>query len=156
MKRWILASVLAVIAVAPVGYFAYNLRSGTNSSPTIATIQFEETGIKLEVTPHITNNNQILMRIHAENSSIRAAPVDVGFTFTTQEADNTILVNDGETAVIGGLTVTQVTVVKSGIPFLVDLPLIGPIFGFSSRREQRRDLLILVTPHIIDPANARR
>ena len=92
------------------------------------------------------------MQIHAENSSIRAAPADVGFTFQTQEADNQILVRDGETAVIGGLTVTEVTVAKSGIPFLVDLPIIGRIFGFTSRREQRRDLLILVTPHIIDDA----
>ena len=48
------------------------------------------------------------------------------------------------------LTVTQVTVSKAGIPFLVDLPILGRIFGFTSRREQRRDLLILVTPHIVD------
>jgi type IV pilus assembly protein PilQ len=52
--------------------------------------------------------------------------------------------------VIGGLTVTQVTVSKSGIPFLVDLPIIGGLFGFTKRQETRRDLLILVTPHIID------
>jgi type IV pilus assembly protein PilQ len=89
------------------------------------------------------------MRIHAENSSIREAPSDIGFTLQTQEADNEILVNDGETMVIAGLTVTQVTVAKSGIPFLVDLPILGRIFGFTSRREQRRDLLILVTPTIV-------
>jgi type II secretory pathway component GspD/PulD (secretin) len=46
--------------------------------------------------------------------------------------------------------VTQVTVSKQGIPFLVDLPVLGRIFGFTSRKEQRRDLLILVTPHIVD------
>jgi type IV pilus assembly protein PilQ len=90
------------------------------------------------------------MQIHAENSQVAAAPVDIGFTFQTQEADNQILVNDGETAVIGGLTVTQVTVVKTGIPFLVDLPIVGRAFGFTRRQEDRRDLLILVTPHIID------
>jgi type IV pilus assembly protein PilQ len=59
-------------------------------------------------------------------------------------------VRDGETAVIGGLTVTEITVSKSGIPFLVDLPVIGSLFGFRSNRESRRDLLILVTPHIVD------
>jgi type IV pilus assembly protein PilQ len=116
----------------------------------VATIQFEETGIRLDVTPHITNSGQVLMQIHAENSQVAAAPVDIGFTFQTQEADNQILVNDGETAVIGGLTVTQVTVVKTGIPFLVDLPIVGRAFGFTRRQEDRRDLLILVTPHIID------
>jgi type II secretory pathway component GspD/PulD (secretin) len=42
---------------------------------------------------------------------------------------------------------------KSGVPFLVDLPIVGRIFGFTDRREERKDLLILVTPHIIgEPA----
>src|ERR1041384_3543241 len=58
--------------------------------------------------------------------------------------------NYGRFAVIGGLTVTEVTVTKSGIPFLVDLPILGKLFGFTSQQENRRDLLILITPHIID------
>jgi len=115
-----------------------------------ATVQFQQTGINLRVTPHVTQNRQILMEVHAERSNVRPAAVDIGFTFQTQQADNQILVNDGETAVIGGLTVTEVTVTKSGIPFLVDLPILGKLFGFSSQQEIRRDLLILITPHIID------
>ena len=115
-----------------------------------ATVRFEQTGINLRVTPHVTANRQILLEVHAERSSIRPAAVDIGFTFQTQQADNQILVNDGETAVIGGLTVTEVTVTKSGIPFLVDLPILGKLFGFTSQTENRRDLLILITPHIID------
>ena len=123
--------------------------AGGGPAGPVATIRFEETGIRLRVTPHVTNAGQVLMRIHVENSSIREAPSDIGFTFQTQETTNEILVNDGETMVIAGLTVTQVTVAKSGIPFLVDLPILGRIFGFTSRREQRRDLLILVTPTIV-------
>ncbi|HZE94948.1 MAG TPA: AMIN domain-containing protein [Gemmatimonadales bacterium] len=115
-----------------------------------ATVQFQQTGINLRVTPHVTANRQILMEVHAERSSVRPAAVDIGFTFQTQQADNQILVNDGETAVVGGLTVTEVTVTKSGIPFLVDLPILGKLFGFTSQQENRRDLLILITPHIID------
>jgi len=115
-----------------------------------ATVDYQQTGILLRVTPHVTANRQVLMTLRAENSSVVSAPGDIGFTFQTQEAENRLLVNDGETAVIGGLTVTQVTVSKSGIPFLVDLPILGRIFGFTSRREIRRDLLILVTPHIVD------
>ena len=61
-----------------------------------------------------------------------------------------LLVEDGQTAVIGGLTKTNVTLSKSGIPFLVDLPIIGPLFGVRREREERRDLLILVTPHILE------
>jgi type IV pilus assembly protein PilQ len=115
-----------------------------------ATVSFEQTGINLRVTPHVTANRQILMEVHAERSNVRPASVDIGFTFQTQQADNQILVNDGETAVIGGLTVTEVTVTKSGIPFLVDLPILGKLFGFTQQQENRRDLLILITPHIID------
>ena len=124
--------------------------TGVGTAPPRATVRFEQTGINLRVTPHVTANRQVLMEVHAENSAVKPASVDIGFTFQTQQADNQILVNDGETAVIGGLTVTSVTVTKSGIPFLVDLPIIGKLFGFSSETEQRRDLLILITPHIID------
>lgn len=121
--------------------------AGTGAPRAVTTIV--PTGITLTVTPHVTNNGRVLMTLHAENSSIQAAPSDVGFTFQTQEATNQLLVSDGETAVIGGLTVTSVTTSKTGIPFLVDLPIVGKIFGFSNRDERRRDLLILVTPHII-------
>ena len=115
-----------------------------------ATVQFQQTGINLRVTPHVTGTRQILMEVHAERSNVRPASVDIGFTFQTQQADNQILVGDGETAVIGGLTVTEVNVTKSGIPFLVDLPILGKLFGFTSQTENRRDLLILITPHIND------
>ena len=115
-----------------------------------ATVQLKEVGIILSVTPHITNNRQVLLELHAENSDAQLASSDVGFIFGKQRADNQLLVADGETAVIGGLTVTQVTSSKSGIPLLVDLPIIGRLFGTTRTSEQKRDLLILVTPHIID------
>src|SRR5437764_1076457 len=118
--------------------------TGTTGQPARATVRFEQTGINLKVTPHVTANRQVLMEVHAENSSVQPASVDIGFTFQTQQADNQILVNDGETAVVGGLTVTSVNVVKTGIPFLVDLPIVGKLFGFTHQQEQRRDLLILV------------
>lgn len=117
---------------------------------TRAVTTFVPTGINLRVTPRVTGDRRILLKIHAENSSVQTGLPDIGFTFRRQRADNLILVNDGETAVVGGLTVTDITVQKTGIPFLVDLPIIGRIFGFTSRREQRRDLLILVTPRILD------
>jgi type IV pilus assembly protein PilQ len=129
---------------------AVNTGGGTGQAVPRATVQFQQTGINLRVTPHVTGTRQILMEVHAERSNVRPASVDIGFTFQTQQADNQILVNDGETAVVGGLTVTEVTVTKSGIPFLVDLPILGKLFGFTSQTENRRDLLILITPHIID------
>ena len=55
---------------------------------------------------------------------------------------------------IGGLTVTQVTQSKVGIPLLVDLPLVGKLFGETRTQEDKSDLLILVTPHIVDDGEA--
>ena len=133
----------------PIRVIDVSAATGGNAPPR-ATVRFEQTGINLKVTPHVTANRQVLMEVHAERSSVKPASVDIGFTFQTQQADNQILVSDGETAVIGGLTVTEVTVTKSGIPFLVDLPILGKLFGFSSEQEERRDLLILITPHIVD------
>jgi type IV pilus assembly protein PilQ len=140
---------LRVIDVAAQG-------AGTAGAVPRATVRFEQTGINLRVTPHVTANRQVLMQVHAERSSIRPASVDIGFTVQTQQAESQVLVNDGETVVIGGLTVTEVTVAKSGIPFLVDLPIVGRLFGFSSQTESRRDLIILITPHIVDDLAASR
>ncbi len=134
----------------PIRIIDVSAGSAGGSNVPRATVRFEQTGINLRVTPHVTANRQILMEVHAERSSVQPASVDIGFTLQTQQADNQILVADGETAVIGGLTVTEVTVTKSGIPFLVDLPILGKLFGFTSQTENRRDLLILITPHIID------
>ena len=128
-----------------------NVGGGTNPSAVPrATVQMKQVGIILTVTPHITNNRQILLLLHAENSDATIASSDVGFIFGKQAGDTQLLVGDGETAVIGGLTVTQTTQSKSGIPILVDLPIIGRLFGETRTDDEKRDLLILVTPHIID------
>jgi type IV pilus assembly protein PilQ len=124
--------------------------AGGASSVPRATVQMKQVGIILTVTPHITNNRQILLLLHAENSDAQLAASDVGFIFGKQSGDTQLLVGDGETAVIGGLTVTQTTQSKSGIPLLVDLPIIGRLFGETRTSDEKRDLLILVTPHIID------
>jgi type IV pilus assembly protein PilQ len=134
----------------PIRIIDFSSQGGQSGAPK-ATVQFKETGIKLRVTPHVTNNRQILMQLVAERSDIRTlSAADLGFTIRKQNASNQLLVADGETAVIGGLTVTEVTRNKSGIPFLVDLPIIGKLFSVTNNQEHRRDLIILVTPRIID------
>jgi type IV pilus assembly protein PilQ len=128
-----------------------NLSGGANpAAQPRATVQMKQVGIILTVTPHITNNRQILLLLHAENSDAQLASSDAGYIFGKQAGDTQLLVGDGETAVIGGLTVTQTTQSKSGIPLLVDLPLIGRLFGETRTQDEKRDLLILVTPHIVD------
>jgi type IV pilus assembly protein PilQ len=119
-----------------------------------ATVSKEEAGIKLTVTPQITNNRMVLLEIAAENSSAEIANTDVGVVFNRQRADSKVLVADGEAAVIGGLTVTERTKFRSGIPILMNLPFIGRLFSQNTTSETKRDLLILVTPHILEDGAA--
>src|SRR5688500_9233456 len=127
-----------------------NLGAGGAGQQPRATVQMKQVGIILTVTPHITNNRQILLLLHAENSDAQLAASDVGFIFGKQSGDTQLLVGDGEPAVIGGLPVTQTTQSKSGIPLLVALPIIGRLSGNARTSDEQRDLLILVTPHTID------
>jgi type IV pilus assembly protein PilQ len=115
-----------------------------------ATAELVETGIRLRVTPHITADRRILMELHAERSSAQLAATDIGVVFQQQQGTTRLMVEDGETAVIGGLTVTEVFTTRSGIPFLMDLPVIGSLFRTTRDREQKRDLLIMVTPRIVE------
>jgi len=116
--------------------------------PPRATVQMKETGVILRVKPHVTGD-YVLLDLHAERSNIALAPSDIGITFQTQESQTQVLVKDGETVVIGGLTIVEKTESRSGIPILMDIPGIGALFRTTKQREVKRDLLIMVTPHIV-------
>lgn len=123
---------------------------GTATTGPRATAQLVETGIRLIVTPQVTNDRRVLLQLHAERSSATAAAGDIGVQFLQQQGDTRVMVRDGETAVIGGLTVTEVNQTRTGIPFLMDLPFLGALFRNTHHQEQKRDLLIMVTPHIVE------
>ncbi len=118
-----------------------------------AQVRLEETGIILEATPHVTANGNILLDLRVERSSADLGQVDVGFIKQTQEARTRVLVEDGETVVIAGLTQSERTEVRSGIPLLMDLPVIGRLFRVTREQTVQRDLIILVTPHIVRGSN---
>ncbi len=123
---------------------------GDNTGVPRATAQLVETGIRLIVTPQVTNDRRVLLQLHAERSSAAAAAGEIGVQFLQQQGDTRVMVKDGETAVIGGLTVTEVTQNRSGIPFLMDVPFLGSLFRTTRSQEVKRDLLIMVTPHIVE------
>lgn len=113
-----------------------------------ATVQIKNTGVILTVTPHV-NGDQILLDLHAERSNAQPGVGDAGVVFQTQKAETQVLVKDGATAVVGGLTLIEKTKLRSGIPVLMDLPVIGSLFRKTVDSEHKRDLLIMVTPHIV-------
>jgi len=126
------------------------LDSGSGNVQAQATVTWEDTGIILEVVPHITNNLQILLDVSAERSGIQTDIPDIGYTFKKQIGQTRLLLDDGETMVIGGLTLSEVERSETGIPLLMDLPVIGALFRTTKTSEKKQDLIILVTPHIVD------
>jgi type IV pilus assembly protein PilQ len=121
----------------------------TQGSIPTAQVSTRETGIILRATPHVNGSGKILLDLHAERSSAVTAESDAGFIFQQQYADSRVLVDDGETVVIAGLTVTETTELRSGIPLLMDVPIIGRLFRVTRESTIQRDLMILVTPTIV-------
>ncbi|HUE77677.1 MAG TPA: AMIN domain-containing protein [Longimicrobiales bacterium] len=115
-----------------------------------ATVTTEETGVILEVTPHVVGD-QVLLQLHAERSVVITASVDEGYRFGTQQTDTEILLDDGQTAVISGLTITDYLEERAGIPILMNLPIVGALFRRTLQQEIKQDLLIMVTPYIDNP-----
>jgi type II secretory pathway component GspD/PulD (secretin) len=107
-------------------------------------------GISLRVTPHINDNNRITLDLHPEVSDLSSqATVQGGVIINTSEADARVMVENGETAVIGGLIRANTSTVERGVPVLMDIPLIGRLFKGTSEVKEKRELLIFVTPRII-------
>ncbi|MBT8489008.1 MAG: AMIN domain-containing protein [Gemmatimonadetes bacterium] len=121
---------------------------GQGGFPT-AQVEQQETGIILQATPHVTPDGYILLEVLAERSAAELAESDAGFIFRTQRVETRVLVEDGETVVMGGLTQSERTESLAGIPLLKDLPIIGALFRTRRQQEIQRDLIILVTPHIV-------
>lgn len=115
-----------------------------------AVTQLITIGITLLVSPHINDNNRITLDLHPEVSDLSSqATVQGGVIINTSEADTRVMVQNGETAVIGGLIRSNETTLVRGVPVLKDLPLVGGLFRGSSRVKEKRELLIFVTPRII-------
>ncbi len=111
------------------------------------TIQLQEIGTELIVTPHVVQDDRIILELAPKRESFRVDP-SAGIIVSTQEASTTVEVRDGETAVIGGLKSEEITEGRTGIPILMDIPLVGALFRYHTRRVVVRDLILFVTPHI--------
>ena len=122
-----------------------------------AITQLTTIGIQLQVTPHINGPDQITLDIHNEISDLSSeATVQGGVIINTNESDTQVVVQNGETAIIGGLIRDVETYSKRGLPLLKDIPLLGALFRSSSKSTNSRELVIFVTPRIVTPEYMRR
>jgi type II secretory pathway component GspD/PulD (secretin) len=115
-------------------------------------IQLQDAGTSLTVTPHVTADGRILLDLFPEKNSFRVDP-SAGTILQKQSAKTSVVVNDGETVVIAGLTTKEETESETGVPLLKDIPILGYLFKHVSKQSRKRDLIIFVTPHIVQMTN---
>lgn len=130
------------------------LQGGSNSGS--VTVQFKEFGVRLAFKPEITENNTIKIYIKPEVSTIDIANgVQFGgFTIPaigTRRVETTLELGEGQSFVIGGLIDERVTETISKIPGLANIPLLGHIFKTRAENRNKTELIVLVTPEIVQP-----
>ncbi|MDD4294361.1 MAG: type IV pilus secretin PilQ [Candidatus Omnitrophica bacterium] len=144
----------ATIKVAtewPIPKYSFNQETG---SWTITGFEFKPIGVNLSVIPQINNKGFITMEIVPEISEVTGEiAFDSGGAtlplIDTQTSSTKVMVKDGETLVIGGLIKDKTGDSSQKVPILGDIPLIGRLFTYKSKTEEKKDLLIFLTPRII-------
>lgn len=120
----------------------------------------ENVGVILEVTPRISPDGTVLMRVHPAISSVAQQTVNlgggqVGTILNVQELETTVLAADGETVAIGGLISKRDTSNENKIPCLGDIPYLGFLFRYRTQEHRKTELIVILTPHVIRcPADA--
>ncbi len=125
---------------------------------TLTTIDREDVGVTLELTPHIMADGMIRLEVSQEITAVdetiaqNIGNTPVGPTTTKRGTNTTVIVRDGEPIVLGGLIRDNITESERKIPLLGDIPFLGAMFRFETRSSEKINLLIFLTPHIVsDP-----
>jgi type IV pilus assembly protein PilQ len=116
-----------------------------------AKLEFIDAVLRLDVTPHITQDKSIIMKIEVQrNAPDDSVPTSTGSpAIAKNEAETETLVRDGQTLVIGGIYVVRSSERQSRVPYLHKLPILGNAFKNNETREVRQELLLFVTPRIV-------
>jgi len=137
----------------PIPTGTINAAVGATSPSSSTTIQYRNTGRILTIIPQVNSKGLVNLQVKAEVSA-RGEDVPFGSgetfpSFNTQDAETTAVVHDGETLVIGGLIGERKSKTRSGIPYLMNLPVVGRFFGTTTDESRRTELIMLITPHVI-------
>ena len=114
--------------------------------------KFIPANLELEVTPHVTNDGSILMKIKTEKNEPDFARTGASGdpTIVKKFAETEVLVSDGDTTVIGGIYTRSTSESEAGVPFFSKIPFIGWMFKSSRSEDSRAELLIFITPRIVN------
>jgi general secretion pathway protein D len=133
------------------GSLSTAVSGGTGGIAQSNTIQYKPTGVKLEVTPRVNANGMVIMDIKQTVSEAKKTTVSGidSATVSKKEIESSVAIQDGETIVLGGLIKEKNTFNKGGIPFLNDVPWIGPLFGKTENNKGKDELVVLITPRVV-------
>lgn len=121
------------------------------TAQTPSTVTFKEAVLKLEVKPTITQEGKISMEVKANNDSPDYANLIMGNPpISRSEVESKVVVNDGETLVVGGILKTTDEKSDSGLPWISKVPILGWLFKYEDTKKLRKQLLIFVTPRIVN------
>jgi len=124
---------------------------------TVNTVQFKEAVLKLEVTPHITPDDRVIMDLTVNKDEADFARSVLGQPpIDTRSVETSVLVDNGETVVLGGVFEANKTYRKESVPFFGDLPVVGGLFRQRLVTDTNRELLVFVTPRILKDTLAVR
>ncbi len=113
-----------------------------------SSVKFKDIDLLLEVTPHVTPDKRIAMRVHLTKDDVASITNGVP-SLSTNEADTELLINDGDTIVIGGITKATINHSKTGFPVLSHIPGLGRLFSSTTKSDNKNELLIFITPSIV-------
>ena len=124
-------------------------------STVVNSIEYRDTGVLLTIIPRVNSGGLVIMDIEQEVSDVAPGTGD-NLTPTIQQRiiNSTVAVQSGQTVVLGGLIRENKSLVKSGVPLLYKLPLIGPLFGATTQERRRTELVVLITPRVLEDARA--
>jgi type IV pilus assembly protein PilQ len=124
-----------------------------NGTSTVETYTFKPLTLKLEVTPQITSDASIIMKVNVKREFAGAVfgGSNQAFAVNSREANTRVLVKNGQTAVIGGIYQNDETQGESGVPYLRDIPFLGALFRGRTTRKEKSELLVFLTPRVLAP-----
>lgn len=118
--------------------------------------EFKEAELSLEVTPQITPDNRIIMDLVIKNDSFRESGFGGEPPIDTNQIQTQVLVDDGQTVVLGGILTTEQLSKIAKTPLLGDLPLLGRLFRYTEESNEKVELLVFITPRLLDDGLAVR
>lgn len=136
-----------------IGYVTYQGGAGASASTGTATVQFKDAVLELKVTPTITADNRVYLQINVTKDSLGKflqTPQGEVPQINTQSVNTNVLVDNGQTVVLGGIYEVDKTNSVTKVPGLGDIPILGSLFRSTSRNDSKAELLIFVTPRILN------